>query len=186
MKDDKYNGTGDHRSDVTVSAAFRSLPKQKRVAVIVIAAALLLITAMVSVRIGRTAVPTRQTGELILQTDPAITETEQTDADATNAKALTDSPTEAPYTTEPATEPPVTVTTEPTTAEPTTEETTAEETTTLPADAQDYVVNTNTGKFHKPSCSSVEDMKPANRSYRTCVRDDLLAEGYVPCKRCNP
>ena len=84
---------------------------------------------------------------------------------------------------EPTTEPP----TETTTEEPT--ETAAPETTTEAAaegEAQEYVVNTNTGKFHYPDCSSVKDMKAKNRSDRVCTRDELIDAGYVPCKRCNP
>ena len=49
-----------------------------------------------------------------------------------------------------------------------------------------YVVNTNTGKFHYPGCSSVSQMKQKNRLDTTESRDQLIAEGYSPCKRCNP
>lgn len=49
-----------------------------------------------------------------------------------------------------------------------------------------YVVNTNTGKFHRPGCSSVSQMKQKNRLDTTESRDQLIAEGYSPCKRCNP
>lgn len=50
----------------------------------------------------------------------------------------------------------------------------------------DYVVNTNTKKFHLPSCSSVKDTKTKNRWNYNGNRDDLIAQGYSPCKRCNP
>lgn len=49
-----------------------------------------------------------------------------------------------------------------------------------------YIVNTNTGKFHKPSCRSVKQMKESNKSERTTTRDELISEGYEPCKNCNP
>lgn len=49
-----------------------------------------------------------------------------------------------------------------------------------------YVLNTNTMKFHKPGCSSVSDMSAKNRSDVTASRDEIIAQGYVPCKRCNP
>lgn len=49
-----------------------------------------------------------------------------------------------------------------------------------------YVVNTNTKKFHKPSCSSVKDIKESNRWDFTGTREELIEKGYVPCKRCNP
>ena len=51
---------------------------------------------------------------------------------------------------------------------------------------QTYVLNTNTHKFHNPSCSSVKDIKPQNRQDYTGSRSDVIAMGYDPCKRCNP
>lgn len=49
-----------------------------------------------------------------------------------------------------------------------------------------YVANTNTGKFHYPSCSSVDDMKEENKMLYNGTRDELISDGYVPCKRCDP
>lgn len=49
-----------------------------------------------------------------------------------------------------------------------------------------YVLNTHTGKFHRPGCSSVKDMAAHNRQDVTLSREEVLAQGYVPCKRCNP
>lgn len=49
-----------------------------------------------------------------------------------------------------------------------------------------YVVNKNTGKFHYPSCSSVPKIKAKNRMDTDQTRDELIAQGYVPCKNCNP
>lgn len=49
-----------------------------------------------------------------------------------------------------------------------------------------YIVNTNTGKFHYPDCSSVKRMSDANKMEYTGSRDDLIAQGYEPCKNCNP
>ena len=51
---------------------------------------------------------------------------------------------------------------------------------------QDYVANKNTLKFHYPSCSSVAKMKQANRWDFHGTREELIAKGYVPCKRCSP
>lgn len=50
----------------------------------------------------------------------------------------------------------------------------------------DYILNTNTKKFHYPTCSSVGDMKESNKKYFTGTRDEAVSQGYVPCKRCNP
>lgn len=49
-----------------------------------------------------------------------------------------------------------------------------------------YVLNTNTKKFHYPTCSSVGDIKPKNRSDVNDSRETIIAQGYAPCKRCNP
>lgn len=56
---------------------------------------------------------------------------------------------------------------------------------TLTAEA-DYVLNNNTKKFHLPSCSSADDIKASNREDYYGSREDLIARGYDPCKRCNP
>ena len=49
-----------------------------------------------------------------------------------------------------------------------------------------YVLNTNTMKFHYPTCSSVDDMKEKNKQIYTGSREEVINMGYVPCKRCNP
>lgn len=49
-----------------------------------------------------------------------------------------------------------------------------------------YVLNINTKKFHKPSYSSVSDMAVKNRLDSDSSRDDIIAQGYVPCRRCKP
>ena len=110
-----------------------------------------------------------------------------------------------PPTTEPATEPTTAPTTVPTTeattepitectTEPTTEPTTAP--TSAPTkeqgpketedNAQDYVLNTNTKKFHYPSCSSADDIKKSNRKDYHGTREEVIDMGYEPCKRCHP
>lgn len=50
----------------------------------------------------------------------------------------------------------------------------------------EYVINTNTGKFHRPDCSSVEDIKPENKKEYTGSREELTKQGYEPCGRCRP
>lgn len=49
-----------------------------------------------------------------------------------------------------------------------------------------YIINENTDKFHKPDCSSVSDIKSHNKKEFNGRKEDLLAEGYTPCKRCQP
>lgn len=58
-----------------------------------------------------------------------------------------------------------------------------QETTT---EAQEYILNTNTHKFHRADCSSVSDMAEKNKQVSTESRDAVIASGYEPCKRCNP
>lgn len=51
-------------------------------------------------------------------------------------------------------------------------------------DSYNYVVNINTGKIHKPGCSSVADMKQANTRYFAGGIGELTAAGYTSCGRC--
>lgn len=48
-----------------------------------------------------------------------------------------------------------------------------------------YVGNSNTGKFHRSSCSSAQRISPKNR-VGLSSRQEAINQGYVPCKRCNP
>ena len=73
-----------------------------------------------------------------------------------------------------------------TAAEPTETEPLSESAADADAESGDYVLNTNSKKFHFPSCASVETIKPKNKSAYTGAREDLIAQGYLPCKRCNP
>lgn len=50
----------------------------------------------------------------------------------------------------------------------------------------DYIINTNTGKFHYSWCSSVGKMSESSKWYYNGARDDVVNMGYVPCKRCSP
>ena len=49
-----------------------------------------------------------------------------------------------------------------------------------------YVLNTNTHKFHKENCESVSDIAGSNKEVYTGNREDLINMGYEPCKRCKP
>ena len=51
---------------------------------------------------------------------------------------------------------------------------------------ESYILNTNTKKFHRPSCSSVKQMKESNKKSSSESRDALIVAGYDPCKKCNP
>lgn len=49
-----------------------------------------------------------------------------------------------------------------------------------------YVLNKNTKKFHRPNCSSVQDIKPKNKQEFSGNTEALIQQGYSPCKNCNP
>ena len=49
----------------------------------------------------------------------------------------------------------------------------------------EYILNTNTKKFHLPDCSSVTDMDEDNREEFSGSREELIDMGYEPCGRCN-
>ena len=51
---------------------------------------------------------------------------------------------------------------------------------------QEYVLNRNTRRFHRPECPSVQHMKEKNRISFTGSREELLGQGYEPCQNCNP
>lgn len=49
-----------------------------------------------------------------------------------------------------------------------------------------YILNTNTKKFHYPTCSSVSNMKEENKQEFLGKRDEVISHGYSPCGRCKP
>lgn len=52
--------------------------------------------------------------------------------------------------------------------------------------SQEYMLNAKSMKFHRPTCSSVNDIADNNKQEATATRDELISEGYSPCKQCNP
>ena len=51
--------------------------------------------------------------------------------------------------------------------------------------ASSYVRNSNSRKFHYADCYMVNKMNPNNKVFMN-TREEAIAAGYVPCKRCNP
>ena len=49
-----------------------------------------------------------------------------------------------------------------------------------------YVLNTNSKKFHKPSCEHINDIKSENKKEVKTSRSELISKGYKPCGSCNP
>lgn len=54
----------------------------------------------------------------------------------------------------------------------------------LKSQQEQYIGDKSTKKFHKPSCSSVLDMKEKNKVYNT--KEYFINHGYESCKKCNP
>lgn len=53
-------------------------------------------------------------------------------------------------------------------------------------DAEDFVLNTSSKRFHKPSCPDAAGMKPENRQEVHISREMLTAQGYKACGSCKP
>lgn len=53
------------------------------------------------------------------------------------------------------------------------------------ASVSEFVLNTSSKKFHKPSCSSISKIKQENKEVYKGSRDALINQGYDPCKKCN-
>lgn len=51
---------------------------------------------------------------------------------------------------------------------------------------REYIINTNTGKFHLSDCKLVKSIKEENRERYTGTREELINKGLEPCKSCNP
>ena len=58
------------------------------------------------------------------------------------------------------------------------------DTTPAEPEAKTYILNTNTKKFHVPSCHSVDTMKDENKREYMGNREDIISQGYAPCKNC--
>lgn len=49
-----------------------------------------------------------------------------------------------------------------------------------------YVLNTSSKKFHTSDCGAVNSIKENNKQISDKTRDELIKQGYEPCKQCNP
>lgn len=49
----------------------------------------------------------------------------------------------------------------------------------------EWILNTNTKKYHHPWCSSVSTIKEKNKRGFTGSEEEMKRMGYVPCKKCN-
>ena len=118
--------------------------------------------------------------EMLPATEDAAEVTKEVVSEPTATPAPTAEPTPEPTAT-PTPTPEPTSTPAPTPAP--TEEPVVEKATPT---GTDYILNTNTYKFHYPSCSSVKQMKDKNKAYYTGTREECISMGYDPCGRCEP
>ena len=100
------------------------------------------------------------------------------------AKTPTPEPTERP--TEAPTPAPTATPTDALTPTPT--DAPAENPSPLPTQPIEYkyVLNTNTKKFHRPGCASIRDMLEENKAFSNATREEIILQGFDPCKRCKP
>ena len=58
--------------------------------------------------------------------------------------------------------------------------------TPAPAGRKRYVLNTQTMKFHLPSCADADKIANENKKTTTTTRENLISQGYTPCLKCDP
>ena len=63
------------------------------------------------------------------------------------------------------------------------EESTAD---TQTEETADYILNTNSMKFHATDCANGQGIKEANKEYFTGSREELIEKGYQPSGCCDP
>lgn len=61
-----------------------------------------------------------------------------------------------------------------------------EDQTTSGGNGTDYVLNTNSKKFHYPTCGSAKRISAKNRQDYHGTRQEVIAMGYDPCGNCDP
>lgn len=52
--------------------------------------------------------------------------------------------------------------------------------------SQEYILNINSKKFHKTTCSGAKNIKDSNKQVYKGDRQTLINEGYEPCNICKP
>ena len=50
----------------------------------------------------------------------------------------------------------------------------------------EYILNTNSLKFHSPECKNAQSMSKKNRKDYTGTRESVIEMGYEPCGTCDP
>ena len=119
-----------------------------------------------------------------------VTTTQKTTVVATESSELvtttTTTTTQVPTTTTTTTQTPTTTTTTTkkiTTTTTTTKKITTRTTTKVEPSSNNYVLNTDSKKFHYPHCKR---LPTKNRQDTTMSRAEIIGLGYTPCGRCSP
>lgn len=60
------------------------------------------------------------------------------------------------------------------------------ESTYVVSSSSTYILNTNTNKFHYPTCSSVAAMNEDNKQTSNDTREVIIMLGFIPCGICKP
>ena len=55
-----------------------------------------------------------------------------------------------------------------------------------PTEEVRYILNRSSGIFHFPNCPSVGRMKEKNKVLFSGTREEAIAAGYEPCRKCRP
>ena len=184
--------------------AYPNMTKKKRT--ITIACALIWFLIMLVSGSSPSNSPDNNQSSVVAENTTIVESTQSTTIDnpttETQTEQITETPTEisTEITTEASTPAPAEVVTEAPTEEITeapiedTPEEINEEITEAPivitqapvSNEKTYVLNTNTKKFHKQSCSEVKKIKDTNLSYYTGTANEVIQQGYSACKKCNP
>ncbi len=59
-----------------------------------------------------------------------------------------------------------------------------EDTSSIEGELSDFVINTNTKKFHLPDCTNIESINKDHRKTIKSTEEDLITKGYTPAKCC--
>lgn len=54
------------------------------------------------------------------------------------------------------------------------------------SNTENYVLNTNSKKFHSSDCRHAKKISAENKQEYSGTREGILGQGYSPCKTCNP
>ena len=55
-----------------------------------------------------------------------------------------------------------------------------------PSEQATYILNTNSRKIHRSSCSSAKSINEKNKKEYTGSKEELIEKGYTPCGACKP